>query len=107
MVKYTRPSSTTDIGAGNSSLKSSTGATPSAAKKPKNDVSHDLVLGAAQTAPLIFSFAVHVSVDGYVHVQNEDCELVLTESRNLTKLQKLIEATLSLPVALQVWLKDI
>jgi len=59
------------------------------------------------TSAIIFSFAIHIAVDGYIHVIGTECESVVNERRSIQRLQNLLRATHHLPIALQSWLKGV
>jgi hypothetical protein len=77
---------------------------PPSAKKPKPNISSS---DASNSSPMIFSFSIHISVDGFIHVMPSDCELILNEQRTMKRLENLLRATHHLPLSLQSWLRDI
>lgn len=62
--------------------------------------------GPDSPPPTIFSFSVHVAIDGYVHVVPSDLSAVTSEHRNQKRLENLLRATFNIPLALALWMKD-
>lgn len=61
---------------------------------------------ASDVNTLLFSFAIHVAIDGYIHVTPSDMETVLQDKRTVKRLENLLRATHDLPLSLQHWLKE-
>lgn len=53
----------------------------------------------------LFSFAVHVAVDGYLHVVPSDLASVANEQRTAKRLEGLLRATFNIPLALKLWMR--
>lgn len=53
----------------------------------------------------LFSFAVHVAVDGYLHLVPSDLASVANEQRTAKRLESLLRATFNIPLALKLWMK--
>lgn len=70
-------------------------------------VKHSPLADANRVAapPSLFSFAVHVATDGYIHVVPADMAHVTNEQRSCKRLENLLRATFNLPLSLQLWMK--
>lgn len=63
---------------------------------PKNSIeSHSSTL---------FSFSMHVAVDGYIHVVPSDLSAVANDQRTPKRLEQLLRATINIPLAIKLWM---